>query len=74
MELTSGAITVGAAVFGFFASWIVRAIFGHLRHHQNLQIKTANGRTIYIQARELTREKADEILAVSTPHRSVARL
>jgi hypothetical protein len=75
MELASGAITIGAAILGFCASWVVRTVFGHAHRRQNLQIKTANGRTIYIQAPELTREKAEEILAISTPHsRSVAHL
>jgi len=65
MDIGNIVITVGATVLGAFAGTLIDRIFvrGHLRDRHELRIRTAGGRTINIQASELTREKAEEIIS-----------
>ena len=65
VNVVSIVIAVSATLLCAFAGNFIERIFvgRHLRDRHELQIRTAGGKTINIQASELTREKAEEIIS-----------
>ncbi|HTW23506.1 MAG TPA: hypothetical protein VMD78_07900 [Candidatus Baltobacteraceae bacterium] len=64
-NIVSVVIAASAALLGALAGMLIEKIFvrWHLRDRRELQIRTAGGQTMNIQASELTREKAEEIIS-----------